>query len=41
MSQDVNGQVIEAKFFSQSANPPENNCFNRGFNNTSTKFYHI
>jgi len=39
--QDVNRLVIEAKFFSQSANPRQNNCFNRGFNNTSTKIYHI
>jgi len=37
-SQNVNGLAIEAKFF---ANPLENNCFNRGFNNTSTKIYHI
>jgi len=22
------------------ANPTENNCFNRGFNNTSTEIYH-
>jgi len=41
MSQDVNELVIEAKFFSQSANLLENNCFKRGFNNTSTKIYHI
>jgi len=38
-SQDVNGLVIEAKFF--LTNPLENNCFNRGFSNTSTKIYHI
>jgi len=40
-SYDVNGLIIEAKFCSQSANPLENNCFNRGFNNTSTKIYPI
>jgi len=28
-SQDVNGLVIEAKFFSQSANLLQKNCFNR------------
>jgi len=37
-SQDVNGLDIKAKFL---ANLLEKNCFNHGFNNTSTKIYHI
>jgi len=40
-SQDVNGLAIKANIFSQPANPLENNCFNRCFNNTTTKIYHI
>jgi len=40
-SQGINRLVIKAKFFSQSAIPLENNCFNRSFNITSIKIYHI
>jgi len=40
-SQDVNGMVIEANFFSKFANQLENNCFNRCFNIAATKIYHF
>jgi len=40
-SQDVNGLVIEAKFFSQSAYPLENNCFNCGFNTHQLKLPYL